>query len=328
MKKTIVVGIKLLIILISFWILFSFNYVDIKTVTDLLSKPLWLIKLVLVSFFAFCICSIRWMILLRIQNISVPLKSLFQSVYLANFYGQFLPGVIGSDAVRITHGLKYLLPNQKGLFVFSIITDRIIGAIGLIIIAINTYLFFAINEYFSVEFATLIVGLFLSSIFLIYIAIWIGNIIANRYFKKIIKEGKIWLYINRVFEIIQLYGRAPTPIVVCCMISIVTHLCHLYMIVLLSSAMGIDYVTAITFFSAGLVALLVNSLSITPGGFGVGELAFVETIKAIASGVENAAFGSIMISFRVITAISLIPAPIFLFFNNNNNNNNNNNVKL
>ncbi|MBV9739970.1 MAG: flippase-like domain-containing protein, partial [Hyphomicrobiales bacterium] len=67
---------------------------------------------------------------------------------------------------------------------------------------------------------------------------------------------------------------------------------------------------------AGAVSMLANVLPLTPGGIGVGELAFAYICRLL-SGDGVSPFATILLVFRALTAlVSLYGAVVFVFYRN------------
>lgn len=79
----------------------------------------------------FVLVTLRWWLLLRVQEIHLPFKTVGALVMIGQFFNAFLPGATGGDAVKIFYILKYA-PNRKARGTLTIILDRILGLLGLL----------------------------------------------------------------------------------------------------------------------------------------------------------------------------------------------------
>lgn len=75
----------------------------------------------------------RWRLLLGVQNVHVPHRELFSSLLVAYFFNNFLPSNIGGDVVRIRDTSRPA--RSKTLATLVILTDRVLGVIGLFLVA-------------------------------------------------------------------------------------------------------------------------------------------------------------------------------------------------
>ena len=75
----------------------------------------------------------RWRLLLEAQDIDLPWRMLLGSFLVAAFFNNFLPSNIGGDVVRIADTAK--AAGSKTLATTVVLTDRVIGLIGLVLVA-------------------------------------------------------------------------------------------------------------------------------------------------------------------------------------------------
>ena len=81
----------------------------------------------------------RWQILLKIKGIKASNIYLYKSYLVGIFFSNFLPSIVGGDAVRI-YDIWRLEPN-KSISVSTVVVDRILGFIVLIAFAGGVLLF-------------------------------------------------------------------------------------------------------------------------------------------------------------------------------------------
>ena len=75
----------------------------------------------------------RWSLLLGAQRIHLPRRTLLGSFLVAQFFNNFLPSNIGGDVIRIRDTAK--AAGSKTLATTVILADRVIGLIGLVLVA-------------------------------------------------------------------------------------------------------------------------------------------------------------------------------------------------
>ncbi len=85
--------------------------------------------------FSFLGCmTLRWGFLLRRFNISAYLSELYRFYLISYFYGTVLPGVLGSDAVRLALAMKRF-PEKKGVLLTTILFERGCGLLAVLLTA-------------------------------------------------------------------------------------------------------------------------------------------------------------------------------------------------
>src|SRR5436190_3474027 len=75
----------------------------------------------------------RWRLLLDAQEIEIPARTLLGSFLVALFFNNFLPSNIGGDVIRIRDTARPA--GSKTLATIVILTDRVIGLMGLVLVA-------------------------------------------------------------------------------------------------------------------------------------------------------------------------------------------------
>jgi uncharacterized membrane protein YbhN (UPF0104 family) len=75
----------------------------------------------------------RWRTLLDAQDVDLPWRTLLGSFLVATFFNNFLPSNIGGDVMRISDTAKPA--GSKTLATTVVLTDRVIGLIGLVLVA-------------------------------------------------------------------------------------------------------------------------------------------------------------------------------------------------
>jgi hypothetical protein len=80
------------------------------------------------------LAAVRWYILLRVQDIRLGFLRVCSLLMIGIFFNQFMPGGTGGDVVKIFYLLKET-PGKKAQALLAALIDRVVGLLGLIIIA-------------------------------------------------------------------------------------------------------------------------------------------------------------------------------------------------
>src|SRR4051812_5302169 len=86
--------------------------IDFKRVPETFSSIHWLPLTVAVAFSHIdrILMAIKWRLLIKTQGLSVSVFEAITTTYMGNFGGQFLPGGVGTDVVRVYLLRKLHLP--------------------------------------------------------------------------------------------------------------------------------------------------------------------------------------------------------------------------
>jgi len=117
-------------------LIFLFSHVDKRTLFEVIrgtDKPLLFLGLA-VFFFNYFFCFLRWIMLLKVVEIRLPLNRVIISYAGGIFFNVVLPSTIGGDLVRsldlATHTKK---PKE---IVATVLLDRLSGYVGLVILSV------------------------------------------------------------------------------------------------------------------------------------------------------------------------------------------------
>ena len=97
------------------------------------ASPEWLVAALAIYFVNILASVWRWHLLLDAQDIDVPWRTLLGSFLVATFFNNFLPSNIGGDVIRISDTAKAAGSKTRATTV--VLTDRVIGLIGLVFVA-------------------------------------------------------------------------------------------------------------------------------------------------------------------------------------------------
>ena len=284
---------KILIVCISVIGLYSIflSFSDLNLISDALLNfkteflPLILI-LVTSSWF---ILFIRWQILLKNANITIPLRGSFV-VYVSGFALQFIPGEVGEFLKVQLLKNKFNIPRSKTSPI--IITEMLYNAMGLVALSITSIWFFEFTIYIFIIFGVLLVVLF-------YL---INN---KKYFFKVTnKVSKIKFlkkYVEPTFESLETIQHLTKGKVLfySLILSILFWFVECIAIHLLLLSFGIDTIELLTLVSMYSSSIILGVVSFLPLGLGVfeGSLAGFLSLR----GIDITFSLTIVILARIIT---------------------------
>lgn len=97
------------------------------------AKPLPLLAALLLLGLPFVITAWRWRQLMLVQGMKLPYLKCLTLTFVGQFYSTFLPGTTSGDIVKIIYTGR--ITGQKTKSAVTVILDRVIGLIGLMIVA-------------------------------------------------------------------------------------------------------------------------------------------------------------------------------------------------
>jgi uncharacterized membrane protein YbhN (UPF0104 family) len=98
------------------------------------ARPLWLLAGIAAYGVVELLSAVRWQWLLRVQKIQLSWARVLLLTIIGVFFNFFIPGGTGGDVVKIFYLLKET-PGQRALALLSVLVDRILGLLGLALLA-------------------------------------------------------------------------------------------------------------------------------------------------------------------------------------------------
>ena len=257
--------------------------------------------------------SIRWMLLLLVQNIFLPFSRVCQLTFIALFFDTIMPPG-GADVTRgyyLNRSLPYL--DNKIAAYGSIIFDRVIGLFSLLIIAIvGLFLnirFFIMHKIFSNTM------LFLAFTFFIFILLIIFILFFYKYRSSIVNylSGNPYVaHITNIYNSLKAYKKNYPYVLYVFMISCFGHILTFISIFLFAKALGELSLNFSDYMGILPISFLFSQIPIGPGFIGVGLLSFYSFFKIAGSN-----FGSdIFAMYLCIRILTTLPGGYFYIFLN------------
>ena len=273
----------------------------------------------------YLIGSLRWWLLLRVQEIVVSVRSVLAITLIGQFFNAYLLGSVGGDAVRAVY-LWRLAPSQKTHATLSIVMDRGVGLFVLLCFALATLPWHLQELTANDRTSALTLGLLAAFGAMVAAGLALMLVPFARFPAPL---RRLWLKVpgRHVPELVvggfRRHGRALqlTLLAVLCsaLIYLVVFLAGWY----LAAAIGLN-VTYLQILMILSVVICVVSLPISIGGHGVREGAFVLMFAAFGitdmsqpggAGYEVAVLYSLLF-FALFLVWSLAGGLVYMTFRN------------
>jgi uncharacterized protein (TIRG00374 family) len=247
----------------------------------------------------------KWQIILAVQEIHVPFKTLLTFSFTSGFFNIFLPTAYGGDIIRIYDVSKF--SNKKLESITSILVDRGSGALALFLIAAFALLFGydLIQDIRIVLFTIGILLLILISIIIIF----------NEKIKKINIITKIITFVDRkdvlknmydTFHIYRYHKRKSIEILA---LSLLAQLIAILYYPIIAYSFGLD-VPLVYFLIVIPIILVILMLPISISGIGVREGAFIFFFKKVGV-LPHEAVSIALVAFGLYLIWSLIGGVVY-----------------
>ena len=135
MKKTVLTLLQVAVTLGLLWFVFRDPAKRAEMLTTLRGADVrWLLAGAAIYGVVEFLAGLRWVLLLRVQGVTLSLSRTFSLLLIGLFFNFFIPGGTGGDVVKIYYLLKET-HSQRTAALLSVLMDRILGRIGLILLA-------------------------------------------------------------------------------------------------------------------------------------------------------------------------------------------------
>lgn len=296
------------------------NGVDLWQQTEASIKGFLLLALFMQAI-AIVIVTVRWRLLLRVQEIEVSFRDLLSLTMVGMFWNAALPGAVGGDVLKMVYITRHA-PTKRTEAVLTIMVDRIMGLLGLLLVALISVVFslqFILHADRSVQLATITVGLgaacgitgvlgvmfraTFSRLPLVSPLIGWGR---NKL------PGGIVHTLDRLVRALDLYKSAPGVMLQALGISAVTHFLAALTIYLIGQAYHETALDLWSYFLAAQIANTVAAIPITPAGFGARDQVLTAFFKA---GGATPAEAGIIAAFNTLVLLfwSLVGGIFYVF---------------
>ncbi len=253
--------------------------------------------------------AVRWHLLLRTVDLRIPLARAIRLTWIGAFFNLAVPGATGGDVVKAWYAARET--GRATRSVLSVFVDRMLGMIGMTLVAGAALWLAPFREGFGPARAVITVALGICVVATVVLGLpKVRSALGWRFigprlpFQTLIAEAGAAL---------QLYRGHPVGILVALGLSVVNHVANTFCAWLLAGALGIEGLDLATAFALVPVANFFAGIPILPGGWGVGELAFAFFLGQV--GIPPTEAVGLSVVYRLsILAVSLPGGLLWAFW--------------
>ncbi|MDD3312156.1 lysylphosphatidylglycerol synthase transmembrane domain-containing protein [Pseudodesulfovibrio sp.] len=310
-KPALQLGVAALLV----WAIFYFRIISVSDLVGLGRHP-WAL-----AFFCCCMCalyvlsSVRWHLLLGCLDMAPPFAQTLRITYIGSFWAASLLGGMASEFSR-AYMIFRQSPDAKRKGAISIVVDKVASLAALLLWACVCVAFKYDAMSHSPLFRAVSVFLALGGAFFV---LFVGMLFLNRrrlgfssWVERRFGGGRIAEQVLLVTEAFYLYRSRPGVLLSVLGISILNQ----GIMVLILYQTGVLLGGVMSFLDVGIsgpLTVLLNMLPISPGGLGVGEVAYAQINAILNPASSLTVSGTVFLTFRIISVVTSLPAVLFLF---------------
>ena len=248
----------------------------------------------------------KWQIILEVQDIYVPFKTLLTFSFTSSFFSIFLPTAYGGDIIRIYDVSKY--SNKKLESVTSILVDRGSGALALFLIA-ALVLLFSYDLIQNIRIVLFTIGVLLLMLIIIIIIYHKDEIKKIKIITKIITILDRKDILKNMYDTFHIYRYHKRKSIEILALSFLAQVIAILYYPLIAYSLGLD-VPLVYFFIFVPLILVILMLPISIGGIGVREGAFIFFFKKVGV-LPYEAISLALVAFGLCLIWSLIGGVVY-----------------
>ena len=271
-----------------------------KTMESLANAPFWLLPVVFALYVSgMVINSLRWNLLLRAQNVTVPIIETLKLVMTGAFASNFLPSTIGGDTLRAVGLLKFNV--SLTLSAASVVLDRLMNVLAMMtFLPFSFFVFGNRLELFSSGIRSLI---FSEPSFVLLGMVSLTKGWTERWIIKL----KNWF--TRVWDIVKVWLHRPGVLVGAFVLSWLSSFVIFFGIWILARGLGMDIALYVVL---GIMVLtyFISMLPISINGYGLREVAVTALYMQVGASLEQASTLAVITRFMLL--LETLPGALWL----------------
>lgn len=306
---------------------------DIWTEILQAQKPFLLLSLLIYAAASVSLPVYRWMLLLKVQEIQHRVWELIRLTMIGGFFNMALPGSVSGDVIKMIFVAKQT-EEKRAEAVLTVILDRTLGLLGLLILAAIMVLFYLPflldlkQEYRPIQLAALTVCLVsiggISGLAIIWfrqtLKRYLGVDRIVKYLKGKLPRSIISIFIrfmnapilSRLMNAFDLYRQNLGVIAIGIVLSILIHSCLAAILFLVGTSIGENVLRVSDYFLATQVSSAIAIIPVTPGGIGLRDATIAVFLSALHATPEKVGVLPVIMTL-VIVSWQLIGGLVFIF---------------
>lgn len=260
-------------------------------------SPVWLAASVACMGVTFWLGVIRWQWVLHVQGLDVKFSRLFSISFIGQFFNAFMLGSTGGDVIKAWY-VAHETHHKKAEAVATVVVDRLIGLLGLFLIALVMMIAFYHRVFDDVKmrvFSVITLTVVLATMLGTVVGFWRGFSTRFPRLAALLRKLPRYDMMRRMLEAYRAYADHPLVLVKTLVISFAVHIFSMLSIVFVGIGLGVT--TKYGVLDYFLYLPIVNSVTAMPisiSGFGVRE------------GMYALMFGQVGVAARAAVAMSLL----------------------
>ncbi len=291
--------------------LYYFGKFDLRALAPLAHAPWTAAAAAAFILVTLPLSALRWLIVLDVLDIALPIGAVFRIVCISTAVSQFLLGSTSGDAIRGVYAW-HLLRRGSGRIVVSIIADRAVGLFAFIILAalLVTLRWERVREVPELMLLTVSLMACVAVVLVSGVALLGAPSLLILNLSKLQSFPRVTRLLIQVHGVATAFRSRPLALSIVFFLSLVIQGLIIATFIVIANMMHIGNASLLDVSIAAPLAIVANVLPFTPGGLGVGEAAFDQLCRWLAPVSHIAPYASLFFAFRALSMTLVIPGLI------------------
>lgn len=272
-------------------------YLSIFAVTSWIIGPCWL-------------GTHRWKAFLESASFKLNPRKALQLQLTGFFFNSTMPGAVGGDLIKVFYVVKENQGKPKTQAFMTVIMDRIIGLAGLFSIGfIATLLFFrTLTQHPVLLSYSIFVSMIMISLFLAFILFLNPQSIGNPWLRRILsKKFPGSSVANKFYQTSSVFFSDSKTLRLTWLLSLAIQTVQFLLFVTIAREITQNAVSIQNLALIFPLGILITALPISPGGLGVGHMAFEKLFSSVGYSGGADVFNLYFISQFALNLLGIIP---------------------
>lgn len=275
------------------WLLIQQDWVTLWKTTSHI--PVWIFPLAFTLYFLGVLANaLRWYVLLRAQEISIPYGEVLKIVLAGNFASNFLPSTVGGDTVRIVSAARF---TGWSVSLASVVVDRLLNVF--VMMALLPFSWFSFKAVGGLTSALLLSQMSKTEI-------WKAGLISSLLSGV---SGRIRRWIKKIMDAFLVWKHRKDALVWALLISLTARLIVFSAVWILARGLNIS-VTVSQVIGVGAIIYVLTLLPISINGFGLREVTMTTLYVQLGATLEQAA--ALVVVTRFILMVETLPGALWV----------------
>lgn len=291
------------------WLIRS-GSLDFKALNVFLHRPLLLVASVALSGWGVLVGALRWSALLRLAKVRIPLGRAIQLQMTALFFNTALPGGVGGDLVKSAYAAREAEPGMRPTVFLVVFVERVLGLAGLVIVAGIVILLRGPalwNDARLSDLSTVVAALAAVTVVAPAILILIVRRSGDHLERWTSGTTRFAKLAAQLVAAARLVSAGPKNLAIALGLSMSLHAVSMMFFTALAvaiTAQDVQYSATAAVFPIGILTVV---LPISPGGIGVGHVAFDRLFSMIGISGGASVFNAYLIAQIAPSLLGVFP---------------------